>query len=512
MASLINQLPVERRRQELLEIQRLRRASRPTSSCARTATIAAFECSGARPGTRYSRDRRPGSAPWGSFTVLAPWTDGTAQRRQGGLDGLRGLAALAGVRRPRLDLPAPEHASSCSRDNLGELAAVRGARRVRDVLRAVRLPALPAVRPRGARRGASRSGPSAYFVRRAARIMPAYYVALAGTLVLIATAGDVAGQARGRRARAAAVPRLRPELHARHAAEAERRDLDAGDRGGLLPPAAADRAARAASAAAAARAGRSSCSRSLVMAGLALEPGRLRRRLGPGREPLAAVVPALLRLRHAGRAGGRAQPRARSARGSARARATLALPARRRSCWSPTAIWHANDATPDGFADRDVRRPPGGDRVRGGDRGDRARHGRGPAAGSACAAAGLVRPDLLRLLPLAHPADRVGARPRPARRRRAARRWSCCCRSRPRSARASWYVVERPLMNRAARLRRDADAERSRPRPAHLSAARRARSRWRTRGRSATPPASSSGRAAARATVTGTSLRRARRA
>src|SRR5438552_826619 len=33
-----------------------------------------------------------------------------------------------------------------------------------------------------------------YLVRRAARIVPAYYVALAGTLLLVSTAGDVPGK------------------------------------------------------------------------------------------------------------------------------------------------------------------------------------------------------------------------------------------------------------------------------------------------------------------------------
>src|SRR5512145_41223 len=47
------------------------------------------------------------------------------------------------------------------------------------------------------RAGLGRSAPVAvgsYLVRRAARIAPAYYLALAGTLVLLAAAGDVPGR------------------------------------------------------------------------------------------------------------------------------------------------------------------------------------------------------------------------------------------------------------------------------------------------------------------------------
>jgi peptidoglycan/LPS O-acetylase OafA/YrhL len=52
---------------------------------------------------------------------------------------------------------------------------------------------------------------------------------------------------------------------------------------------------------------------------------------------------------------------------------------------------------------------------------------------------------------------------------------------------ASWYLLEQPLMKRATRLRRQAPA----------TAATSARSRWRTRGRTASRPASWSGRAVA---------------
>jgi len=54
---------------------------------------------------------------------------------------------------------------------------------------------------------------------------------------------------------------------------------------------------------------------------------------------------------------------------------------------------------------------------------------------------------------------------------------------------ASWYLLEQPLMNRAARLRRTA--------PATANEARSARSRWRSRARTAPRPASWSARAVA---------------
>ncbi|MGH2979217.1 MAG: acyltransferase family protein [Solirubrobacterales bacterium] len=68
---------------------------------------------------------------------------------------------------------------------------------------------------------------------------------------------------------------------------------------------------------------------------------------------------------------------------------------------------------------------------------------------------------------------------------------------------ASWYIVERPLMRRAARMPRSG-AEASglagpaSEDPAAATAARSARSRSRTPAHSGSPPASSSGRAAAR--------------
>ena len=81
-----------------------------------------------------------------------------------------------------------------------------------------------------ARAGLGSSAPVAvgsYLVRRAARITPAYYVALAGTLILLAPGGRRAGAPAGGRGRATDVLPVRAELLARHAAEAECRHVDA---------------------------------------------------------------------------------------------------------------------------------------------------------------------------------------------------------------------------------------------------------------------------------------------
>ena len=174
-----------------------------------------------------------------------------------------------------------------------------------------------------------------YLVRRAARIMPAYYLALAGTLVLLAAAGDVPGR---RLVDAGELPALLPvraELLARHAAEAECRHVDADGRGRLLPAAAADRAGRAA-AAAAARGRQALLLGALAVAGLAWNYVDYLAGWGPVASHSAIVVPALLRLRDAGRAAGRGDAARRRGRRSGAARAAAWSPARRR-CWSLTA-------------------------------------------------------------------------------------------------------------------------------------------------------------------------------
>jgi peptidoglycan/LPS O-acetylase OafA/YrhL len=112
--------------------------------------------------------------------------------RQGGLDGLRGIAALLvfGVHLWIYQLP---NTVELSRDHLGELALFEA--RVAFVMFFV-LSGYLLYRP-FARAAIGESSPAsvgAYLVRRAARIMPAYYVALAATVVLIATAGDVPGR------------------------------------------------------------------------------------------------------------------------------------------------------------------------------------------------------------------------------------------------------------------------------------------------------------------------------
>ena len=228
--------------------------------------------------------------------------------RQSGLDGLRGLAALLvfGVHVWIYQLP---NTVELQRDSFGELLLFEA--RVSFVMFFV-LSGYLLYRP-FARAALGESEPvsvRSYLIRRAARIMPAYYLAMAATLVLIGTAGDVPGTADRRDGRAAVVRRLRPELLASHAAEAERRHVDARGRGGLLPAASVDRPGRAAfllarpdaGVAAPVTGGSGSC----------LERHRLLRRLGTGRESLGAFVPALLRLRDAGRADRRATPRNRN--------------------------------------------------------------------------------------------------------------------------------------------------------------------------------------------------------
>jgi peptidoglycan/LPS O-acetylase OafA/YrhL len=119
--------------------------------------------------------------------------DRTAKRRQGGLDGLRGIAALAvfGIHVWIYQLPSTVEVR---RHNLGELVLFEG--RVAFVCFFV-LSGYLLFRPfvRASLGAGSPAAIGSYLVRRAARIMPAYYVALAGTLLLIGTSGGVAGRA-----------------------------------------------------------------------------------------------------------------------------------------------------------------------------------------------------------------------------------------------------------------------------------------------------------------------------
>jgi peptidoglycan/LPS O-acetylase OafA/YrhL len=112
--------------------------------------------------------------------------------RQSGLDGLRGLAALTvfGIHMWIYQLP---NTVDLSRDGFGELLLFEG--RVAFVMFFV-LSGYLLYRP-FARAALGKGDPvsvRSYFVRRAARIVPAYYVAMAATIILIGTAGDVAGR------------------------------------------------------------------------------------------------------------------------------------------------------------------------------------------------------------------------------------------------------------------------------------------------------------------------------
>jgi acetyltransferase len=112
--------------------------------------------------------------------------------RQSGLDGLRGLAALTvfGIHMWIYQLP---NTVDLKRDGFGEVLLFEG--RVAFVMFFV-LSGYLLYRP-FARAALGKSGPVAvrvYLVRRAARIIPAYYVAMAATIMLIGTAGDVPGR------------------------------------------------------------------------------------------------------------------------------------------------------------------------------------------------------------------------------------------------------------------------------------------------------------------------------
>ena len=116
------------------------------------------------------------------------------------------------------------------------------------------LPALPRVRACGARAGRARVDarqlPGAARGPDRARLLRRDRSARS---CCSSAAGDVPGRRLVDAGEAAAVLRVRAELLARHAAEAERGDLDAGGRGRLLSDAAGDRPARAAARASARR-------------------------------------------------------------------------------------------------------------------------------------------------------------------------------------------------------------------------------------------------------------------
>jgi acetyltransferase len=112
--------------------------------------------------------------------------------RQSGLDGLRGLAALC-VFAVHVWIYQLPNTVDLKRDGLGELVLFEA--RVAFVMFFV-LSGYLLYRP-FARAALGESSPvsvRSYFVRRAARIMPAYYAAMAATLLLINTAGDVPGR------------------------------------------------------------------------------------------------------------------------------------------------------------------------------------------------------------------------------------------------------------------------------------------------------------------------------
>jgi acetyltransferase len=112
--------------------------------------------------------------------------------RQGGLDGLRGLAALA-VFGVHVWIYQLADTFRLNREGIGEFVLFET--RVAFVMFFV-LSGYLLYRP-FARAALGESAPASvgsYLIRRAARIMPAYYLALAGALVLLATAGDVEGR------------------------------------------------------------------------------------------------------------------------------------------------------------------------------------------------------------------------------------------------------------------------------------------------------------------------------
>ena len=188
------------------------------------------------------------------------------QRRYAALDGLRGIAALV-VFAIHVWIYQLPNTVELRRDSWEKTLLFEG--RVAFVMFFVLSGYL--LYRAFARAALGRSAPVAvgsYLVRRAARIAPAYYLALAGTLALLALAGDVPGRRLVDAGEVPAVLPVRAELLAGHAAEAECRHVDVDGRGGLLPAAPAGRAGRAA-AGAQPRAARPCSSARSAVAGLA---------------------------------------------------------------------------------------------------------------------------------------------------------------------------------------------------------------------------------------------------
>ena len=116
----------------------------------------------------------------------------TENRRQAGLDGLRGLAALSvfGIHLWIYQLP---NTVELERDTWWKTLLFEG--RVAFVMFFV-LSGYLLYRPfaRGALGAGPRPSIRSYLLRRAARIVPAYYLALAGTVGLLMTAGETPGR------------------------------------------------------------------------------------------------------------------------------------------------------------------------------------------------------------------------------------------------------------------------------------------------------------------------------
>jgi peptidoglycan/LPS O-acetylase OafA/YrhL len=138
---------------------------------------------------RTSTEVDSSHALWGTFSNLMSTSP---KRRHGGLDGLRGFAALLvfGVHMWIYQLP---NTLTLKRDWWGEALLFEA--RVAFVMFFV-LSGYLLYRP-FARAALGESAPEsirAYLVRRAARILPAYYLALLGALVLVGSAGAVEGR------------------------------------------------------------------------------------------------------------------------------------------------------------------------------------------------------------------------------------------------------------------------------------------------------------------------------